>query len=64
MATAAVALAGVIAMPTPAAAAAAKKCTTTQHKEVDTVGPDLDMYIELCVTRDSSNRYRARAAVH
>ncbi|ATW47671.1 hypothetical protein CGZ69_06665 [Streptomyces peucetius subsp. caesius ATCC 27952] len=57
------ALVGVLAVPAPASAAAATKCTNTQHKEVDTVGPDLDMYIELCVSRDASNRYRARAMV-
>ncbi|MEU1279829.1 hypothetical protein [Streptomyces sp. NPDC005805] len=57
------ALVGVMAAPTPVAAAAATKCSKTQHKEVDTVGPNLDMYIELCVVRDSSNRYHARATV-
>ncbi|WP_255306166.1 hypothetical protein [Streptomyces sp. Wb2n-11] len=51
------------AMPTPAVAAAATKCTGEQHKEVDTIGPNLDLCITLCVTRDNSNNLKAHTKV-
>ncbi|WP_432250043.1 hypothetical protein ACRAR1_24535 [Streptomyces sanyensis] len=57
------ALTGVVATPAPASAAATTKCSSTQHREVDTVGPNLDIYVKLCVVRDASNRYHAQAVV-
>ncbi|MFE9663543.1 hypothetical protein [Streptomyces sp. NPDC005955] len=58
------ALVGVVALPTTASAAAAKKCSGVQTKELDTVGPNLDLKVELCVHRDASNRYHASVNVN
>ncbi|MFD4835325.1 hypothetical protein ACFWPV_36655 [Streptomyces uncialis] len=57
------ALVGVVALPGSASAAAAKKCTATQTKELDTVGPNLDLKVELCVHRNASNQYWASVNV-
>ncbi|MFJ8886188.1 hypothetical protein ACIRJR_22660 [Streptomyces sp. NPDC102402] len=49
--------------PTSAAAAAASNCSAKQHKQFDTVGENLDLYITLCVSRTSSNYYQATVHV-
>ncbi|CAL9370657.1 hypothetical protein [Streptomyces sp. enrichment culture] len=56
---------GMTALATPASAAAASKCTAEQHKEIDTVlsSDNLHVWIKLCVSRDSSNRYKAEAHI-
>ncbi|MGJ5873641.1 MULTISPECIES: hypothetical protein [Streptomyces] len=53
------AMVGLIAVPSPASAAAATKCTGEQHKTYDTIGANLDVYVDLCVSRTSSNNYQA-----
>lgn len=50
---------GLISVPFSASAAAASECTGEQHKTYDTIGADLDVYVNLCVTRTSSNDYQA-----
>ncbi|MEU9333591.1 hypothetical protein AB0D49_10585 [Streptomyces sp. NPDC048290] len=60
---AALAVAGLVAMPGTASAAAASECSARQHKEFDTLGVNLDAYITLCVYRDASNDYKATAYV-
>ncbi|MFE0522407.1 hypothetical protein [Streptomyces sp. NPDC058954] len=57
------AVCGLVAMPGTASAAAASKCSSEQHKEFDTLGYNLDVYVTLCVHRDSSNNYKATAKV-
>ncbi|MET8215414.1 hypothetical protein [Streptomyces hirsutus] len=67
--TSAVAVVGVTAAgtvvmtPGSAMAAAATKCSSQQHKEFDTVGPNLDLYVTLCVHRSSDNYYNAYADI-
>ncbi|WP_457464457.1 hypothetical protein [Streptomyces sp. TE5632] len=53
----------VVMTPGSAMAAAATKCSSQQHKEFDTVGPNLDLYVTLCVHRSSSNYYNAYADI-
>jgi len=50
---------GLVAVPSPASAAAATKCTGEQHKTYDTIGANLDVYVNLCVSRTSANDYQA-----
>ncbi|MEU1553525.1 hypothetical protein [Streptomyces scabiei] len=53
------AMVGLVAVPGTASAAAASKCTGEQHKTYDTIGADLDVYVNLCVSRTSGNDYQA-----
>ncbi len=55
---------GLVAVPGTASAAAASKCSDVQSKSFDTLGRNLDVKIKLCVYRDSSNRYKAKAFVN
>ncbi|PZT74205.1 MULTISPECIES: hypothetical protein [unclassified Streptomyces] len=57
------AVAAVLTTPTSASAAATSKCSGTQHKEFDTIGFNLDVYINLCVHRTSGNNYYAKAHI-
>ncbi|MFF7260130.1 hypothetical protein ACFZCL_07545 [Streptomyces sp. NPDC008159] len=63
LAATALAITGVIATPGTAAAAAASECTGWQHKEFDTIGVNLDVYVKLCVYRTSANNYYAKAYI-
>ncbi|WP_371672615.1 hypothetical protein OG985_36205 [Streptomyces sp. NBC_00289] len=62
-AVAVTAVGAVILTPGSALAAAATKCSSVQKNEWDTIGPDLDLAVQLCVTRNSSNDYRAYADI-
>lgn len=57
------AMCGLVAMPATASAAAASDCSSKQHKAFDTLGANLDVYITLCVYRDSNSDYHATANV-
>ncbi|WP_018549150.1 hypothetical protein [Streptomyces sp. LaPpAH-108] len=59
-----IAAAGAVALtPTSALAAAATSCSSQQHKEFDTIGVNLDLYVTLCVHRSSDNYYNAYADI-
>ncbi|MET9439610.1 hypothetical protein [Streptomyces sp. NPDC006610] len=62
-AAAALAVGGLVAMPGTASAAADSDCSAKQHKDFDTLGANLDVYITLCVYRDSNSDYKAKAYV-
>ncbi|MFF6878908.1 hypothetical protein ACFY9S_26865 [Streptomyces sp. NPDC012474] len=57
------ALTGVVMTPGSAIAAAATKCSASQHKEFDTIGANLDLYVTLCVHRSSGNDYNSYADI-
>ncbi|MFC7908616.1 hypothetical protein ACFYY9_22105 [Streptomyces nigra] len=57
------ALGTVVMTPGYAMAAAATQCSGTQHKEFDTIGSNLDVYITLCVHRSGDGYYNAYADV-
>ncbi|KAF7586166.1 hypothetical protein BBP40_009332 [Aspergillus hancockii] len=50
-------------IPGSAMAAAATKCSARQHKEFDTIGFNLDLYVTLCVHRSADNYYHAYADI-
>lgn len=50
-------------VPGSAMAAAATKCSARQHKEFDTIGYNLDLYVTLCVHRSTNNYYHAYADI-
>ncbi|NEC90592.1 hypothetical protein G3I71_33440 [Streptomyces sp. SID12501] len=58
-----VAVGAVALTPGSAMAAAATKCSSQQHKEFDTVGVNLDLYVTLCVHRTAGNDYYAYADI-
>ncbi|MFD7391357.1 hypothetical protein ACFV46_23140 [Streptomyces sp. NPDC059852] len=61
--TAAIALFAPLTFTTPANAWDAKECTNSAHKEFDTTGTNVTVYIQLCVWRTGST-YDAEAYVN
>lgn len=58
-----VALGAVVVTPGSAMAAAATKCANVQKKEFDTIGPNLDLAVTMCVRRTAGNNYTAYADI-
>ncbi|MFU0238985.1 hypothetical protein ACKI1J_25020 [Streptomyces scabiei] len=52
-------MAGLVAVPGTASAAAAGRCTRGQHKTYATIGANLDVHVALCVSRTPGNDCRA-----